>query len=257
MAQVSDSTASPQEALGSPQSRNPIQNRQISPDSGKTAENGRTNRLAQLKESNDAQQVRQAEDRVLISREAQDQNRKSRVDEGTGNRDNPRPATEQRVNDLNSVDASGGRNNKQGIDRTQSQNITENNRQEVNAQRNRIESRKTSETRDQIKKEAVDRKNPEVQLREFQNRDKIRIEPKKVAKSVEEVEFKREREKAARETLFETPSQRIIQKTPPSTTEQSLSAGNNVRNDRAGNNQQPPRPVSVQTETGQNVDNLI
>jgi len=257
MPHVSESTTSLREAIGPAQSQSPGQNQRVSPDGGEAAENGRSKRLDQSKESTDARQVRQTEDRVLISREAQEQTRDSRVDEGKKNVDNQRPQSEQRtnergaaqkLNDQNEVSSSGVRN---------SESTSGNNGQEVNVERNRSDSREAAETSDQIKKEAADRKNPETRLREFQNKDEIRIEPKNVSKSIEEVEGSRKRAEAAQETVFETPSQRVIQEVKPGETDRARSATSNVRADQSGSNRQPPSPASVQTETGQNVDDLI
>ncbi len=264
MAEVSDSSSSIQQAIGSLQSRSPRQNQQV--EGKEAAENGRSNRLDQQKESNEAQQVRQTEDRVLISRETQEPNRESRVDEGKRNVDNLRPPTEQRANergaaqklsDQNEGNSPGTLNNEGGGNRIQAEDSPGIPGQEVNAERNRAESREEAEIRDQIKKEAADRKSPEIQLREFQNKDEIRIEPKNVAKSVEEVEGQRERAETARESVFETPSQRIIQEEAPGSTERVRSAENNARADQTGSDRQPPSPASVQTETGQNIDDLI
>ena len=265
MAQVSDPSSNIQQAIGSLQSRNPRQNQQV--EGKEAAEKGRSNRLDQQKESNEAQQVRQTEDRVLISRETQEPNRETRVDQGKRNVDNLRPPTEQRVNergaaqrlnDRNEVNSLETRNNEGGVQQTQPEDSPGNTGQEVNAERNRTVSREEAEIRDQIRKEAADRKSPEIQLREFQNKDEIRIEPKNVAKSVEEVEGQRERAETARESVFETPSQRIIQEEAPAGgTERVRSAENNARADQTGSDRQPPSPTSVQTETGQNIDDLI
>jgi hypothetical protein len=266
MAQVSDSTASLQEALGSLQNRGPSQNQQAPPEGGDAAENGRSNRLAEQKESNDAQQVRQTEDRILLSREAQEQNREGRVDEGKRNVDNLRPPSEQRtnergaaqrLNDLNDVNARGVPNNEGGVDRIQSEGNPGSAEAEVNAEKNRTESRVQAESRDQLRKEAADRTNAEVQLREFQNKDEVRIEPKKVSQSVEEINYQRERADAAKETVLETPSQRIIQEEPSGSSQPARSADNKTRSDSSASDRQPPSPASVQTETGQNVDDLI
>ncbi len=266
MAQVSDSTAGLQEALGSLQSQSPRQKQPVSPDSGETAENGRSNRLDTQNENTDTRQARQTQDRVQISSAAQEQTRESRVEEGARNVDNLRPPSEQRANergaaqrltDQNEVTPQGTRNNEGGSDRVRPEETPGNNAQEVNTERNRTESREQAEVRDQIKKEAADQKNSETRLREFQNKDEIRIEPQRVSQSVDEIAGQRERAEAARETTFETPSQRIIQKEEPSGSDPSQSAGNKVPNDPAESNRQPPNPASVQTETGQNVDNLI
>ena len=265
MAQVSDSTSGIQEAIRASQARSPRQNQQV--DSKEAAENGRSNRLDQQKESNEAQQVRQTEDRVLISRETQEPNRESRVENGSRNVDNLRPPTEQRanergaaqrLNDQNEVNAPGERNYEGGANRIKAEGSPSNTGQEVNSERNRTAAREEAEVRDRIKKEASDNKNAEVQLREFQNKDEIRIEPKNVAKSVEEVEGQRERAEAAQEPVFETPSQKIIQnEAPAGGAERVRSAESDARADQTGSNRQPPNPTSVQTETGQNIDDLI
>lgn len=119
----------------------------------------------------------------------------------------------------------------------------------------RVQSGEAGENSDLIEKQAADRKKPQVQLREFQTRDEIRIEPKIVTDSVEEIKGQREKAEAAREPALETPSQRIIQEDNGS--ESARSSGNNVRDEQEGSGQQSRNPVSAQTETGQNVDDLI
>jgi hypothetical protein len=268
MAQVSDSTTSLQETIGALQSKSPRQNQPVSPDSGETAENGRSNRLDTQKESNNTRQARQTEDRVQISSEAQQQTRESRVEEGARNVDNLRPPSEQResergaaqrLSDQNQTPPSGTRSNEGGGNQVQPESPSGNGGQEANAQRNRTESREQAQVRDQIKEDAADRTKSETRLREFQTKDEIQIEPQKVSQSVEEIAGQRERAEAAKETVFETPSQRIIQEEAPadSGSEQTRSAENNARSDQARSNRQPPSPTSVQTETGQNVDDLI
>ena len=78
-----------------------------------------------------------------------------------------------------------------------------------------------------------------------------------MSESVKEIEGQRERAADAKETVFETPSQRIIQKDDSSQSQPTRSAENNARNEETESNQQSPSPSSVQTETGQNVDDLI
>jgi len=261
MAQVSDSTSGIPEAIRASQSRSSRQNQQI--EGKKAAEKSRSYRVDQQKKSDEAQQVRQTEDKVLISRETQEPTRESRVDEGKRNVDNLRPQTEQRTNErgaaqkLNDQNSPGVRSYEGGNERIQLENSPGITGQDVKAERNRTESREAAETTDPFKKEAADRKSAEVQLREFQNKDEIKIEPKNVTKAVEEVEYSRERAKAARETVFETPSQRIIQEEASASTEGIRLEKNNARADQAQSDQQPPNPTSVQTETGQNVDDLI
>jgi hypothetical protein len=266
MAQVSESTSSIQEAVRSLQSQSPRQSEQVQPDRGETAENGRSERLDQQKESNSASQARQSEDRVLISRDGQNQTRESRVEEGARNVDNLRPPSEQRANergaaqklrDQNEVTPSGTRNYEGGVEQSQPEEPPENNTQEVNPQRSRTESREQAASRDSVTNEASDNKNSEVKPRELQDRDETLIEPKKLSKSAEEIEGPRERAEAAKETVFDIPSQRIIEKVEPGETAQAKFANNSSRSDQAGSNQQPPNPASVQTETGQNIDDLI
>jgi len=78
-----------------------------------------------------------------------------------------------------------------------------------------------------------------------------------VSESVDEIAVQRERAAAAREVAFETPSQRIIEKVEPSETGQAESPDNNARSEQTANTRQSASPVSAQTETGQNVDDLI
>lgn len=121
------------------------------------------------------------------------------------------------------------------------------------------EGQEQIETNSRIKEEARENKNAEVQLRKFQNQntDEVRIDPRKVSESVEEVQQQREQSAKAKETVFEAPSQRIIKEDGSSVTRQARSAENNVRTGGAENSQQTPSPSSVQTETGQNVDDVI
>lgn len=267
MAQVSDSSTSLQETIGALQSQSPRKNQPVSPDAGETAENGRSNRLNTQKESTDASQTRQAEDRVQISSEAQQQTRESRVEEGARNVDNLRPPSEQResergaaqrLSDQNQTPPSGTRSNESGDNQVRLDSPSASG-QEVNTQRNRTESREQAEVRDQIKEEAADRAKSETRLREFQTKDEIQIEPQRVSQSVDEIANQREKAETAKETVFETPSQRIIQEEAPadSGSEQTRSAENNSRSDQARSNRPTPSPTNVQTETGQNVDDLI
>lgn len=261
MAQVSDSTSSIQEAIGALQSKGPRSNKPV-----EDAENGRSDRLDQRKESNNGRQARQTEDRVLISPEAQNQTRESQVVEGTRNGDNLQPPSEQRASergasqrltDQNGTNTPGTRNYEGGGDQVQAQSIPPNNTQEINAQRTRTESREEAATRDQITSEARSNQSSEVPLRDLQNKDETLIEPKKLSKSAEEIEGPRERAEAAKETVFDIPSQRIIQEVEPSFTQTARTANINVRDDQTESDRQPPSPTSVQTETGQNVDDLI
>ncbi len=117
-----------------------------------------------------------------------------------------------------------------------------------------------AEVNNRIKEEARDNKNAEVQLRKFQNQDtnEVRIDPRKVSESVEAVQQQREQSAKAKETVFEAPSQRIIKEDGSSETRQARSAENNVRNNEGTESNRPTSsPSSVQTETGQNVDDLI
>jgi phage-related protein len=241
MAQVSESTTSLQEAARSLQSQDPRQNEQVSKDTEKTGERNSQNT------------ARQTEDRVVISREAQTENSAARTDER---------GAAQRLNDLNKTALSGIRNNEgnEGSDSpAQLQNNFEKNLQEANTQRNRTEPKEASEVRDLVKSEASKNKNAEVQLREFQNQDKTELEigPKKVSQSVDEIKGQRERADAAREIVFTTPSQKIIQEVAPAKAEQVRSQDKIDRSDPTASNSQPSSPASVQTETGQNVDDLI
>jgi hypothetical protein len=99
MAQVSESTTSLQEAARALQSQSPSQNQPAPQDRGETAENGRSDRLAQTEENNAASQARQTEDRVVISREAVTENRATRADTGARNVDNLQAPSEQRANE--------------------------------------------------------------------------------------------------------------------------------------------------------------
>jgi hypothetical protein len=117
-----------------------------------------------------------------------------------------------------------------------------------------------SETNNRIKEDARNNKNAEVQLRKFQNQNtsEVRIDPRKVSESVEEVQQQREQSAKARETVFEAPSQRIIEEGGSSETSQARSAENNVRSNEGTESNRPAQsPSSVQTETGQNVDDVI
>ena len=265
MAQVSDSTSGIQQAIRASQSQSPRRNQQV--DSKESAENGRSNRLDQQKESNEAQQTRQTEDKVLISRETQEPTRESRVENGSRNVDNLRPPTEQRedergaaqkLNDQNEVDSPRGQNSEGRTNRIEAENSASNTGQEANAERSRTESREEAQTRDQIREEAADRKSSETRTREFQNKDEIRLEPQSASNSNEATGSNQGSADAARPNGVEAPSQRIIQEESPSGgTEQVRSADNNARADQAESNRQSPNPTSVQTQTGQNIDDLI
>lgn len=258
MEHVSEPTASPANALGPLQTRGPRQNQKEDEDYSKST------RIETQDQGKDDRQVRQKEDRVQISREAQDQGRESRVDEGKRNEDNLRPPKEQienergaaqKLSDLKNSNGRGERDYDESDVQVESEDPSEtrNNR----AEETRAQSSETEKTSNEIEKEASDRKNAEVQLREFQNKDEIRIEPKNVSKSVDEIEYQREKAEAAKEPVLEAPSQRIIQAETGTGSESARSARDSVKNDQEGSNKKTPNPVSVQTETGQNVDDLI
>ncbi len=238
MAQVSESTTSLQEAARSLQSQSPRQNEEV------------TQNREKARESNSQSEARQTEDRVVISREARTGNSTARTEER---------GAAQRLNDLDKTAVSGTRDDEGSSDRARLENTSGNNIQETSTQRNRTESRDATEVRDLIKSEARRNKNSEVQLREFQNQDKneIQIGPKKVSQSIEEIKGQRERSEASREVVFETPSQKIIQEVAPAKAEQVRSQDKIARSDQTASNSQPSSPSSVQTETGQNVDDLI
>jgi len=268
MAQVSESTSGIQEAVRSLQPQSPRQNEQTTRDSAETSQNARTDRQDQRTESNQASQARQTEDRVVISQEALTENRETRTDEGKRNVDNLRPPSEQRANergsrqrltDLNETTPSGTPNLESESDPVPSAGASQNSAQEVNTQRNRTASREQAQVRDPIQNETRDNRNAEVQLREFQNQNtnEVRIEPRQVSESVDEISGQRERAADAREVVFETPSQRIIEEVEPSETGQAESPDNNARSEQTANTRQSASPVSAQTETGQNVDDLI
>jgi hypothetical protein len=128
-----------------------------------------------------------------------------------------------------------------------------------NSQSSRTEAQGNTEVNSRIKETARENKNAEAQLRKFQdqNDNKVRIEPRKVSESVEEVKGQREKAASAKETIFETPSQRVIQEDGSSQTRQARSSENNVRSGGAESSQKAPSQASVQTETGQNVDDVI
>ena len=235
MAQVSESNTSLQEAARSLQSQSPRKTEQVTQDREKASEN------------NSRSQTRQTEDRVVISREAQTENSPTRTDE---------QGAAQRLNDSNKRT----RDDEGSGDRVQLENTQGNNIQETSTQRNRSESREATEVRNPIENEASRNKNAEVQLREFQNQDKNELEigPKRVSQSIEEIKGQRERADKAQEVVFETPSQKVIQKDEPGGAEQAARlANNNARSAQAGGDSQPSSPTSVQTETGQNIDDLI
>ncbi|VAX28273.1 hypothetical protein MNBD_NITROSPINAE05-591 [hydrothermal vent metagenome] len=128
-----------------------------------------------------------------------------------------------------------------------------------NTQRNRTETQGNAEVNSRIKEAARENNNAEAQLRKFQdqNNNKVRIEPRKVSESVDEIKGQRERAASAKETVFETPSQRIIQEDDSAQTRPARSSENNARTEGAESNRQTPSPASVQTQTGQNVDDVI
>ena len=124
----------------------------------------------------------------------------------------------------------------------------------------KLEGQEQLEVNSRIKEEARENKNAEVQLRKFQNQNtnEVRIDPRKVSESVEEVQQQREQSAEAKETVFETPSQKIIQEDGSSRPQQTRSSENNVRNNEQTDSTRPSSsPTSAQTETGQNVDDLI
>ena len=249
MAQVSDPATSPQEGLSSLRTRDPGQNQ-------------RTETQQQGKE---AQEANQKEDRVQISREAQEQDRGSRVEEGKRNVDNLRPQSEQienergaaqKLRDQESNSAQANREFEQSSVQAESQSARNSRSEQTEASRESQAqtARAAEENPDVVEQQAADNKNAEVQLREFQTKDEVRIEPKIVAESVDEIKVQREKAEAAKEPALEAPSQRIIQDDSSTRPESARSGG---ENEQEGSNRQPPSPASAQTETGQNIDDLI
>jgi hypothetical protein len=261
MSQVSESSASASNTLG------PLQTRGSSPVRGQAEDNSGSDRVATQERAKEAQQASSAEDKVQISREAKDQDRGGRVEEGKRNVDNLRPQSEriesergaaQKLRDLQNSNARGVRDFDEAKNQGESQNPSGNSGNSVEAKKsNQVQPPDAEKSSKIIEQQASDRKNSEVQLRDFQNKNEVKIEPQIVAESVDEIEYQREKAEAAKEPALEPPSQRIIQKGGSTGSESERSAAVNERNDAQGSRKEPPNPVSAQTQTGQNVDSLI
>jgi hypothetical protein len=131
----------------------------------------------------------------------------------------------------------------------------------VNTQRDRIETIEPGEevkVSEQSRNDVSGDQSADTPLGQFRNGNDTLIEPRRLSKSAEEVEGPREKADAAKQTIFEIPSQRIIEEVEPSSNQQSARTANiNAREDPTVSDRQSPSPSSVQTETGQNVDDLI
>jgi len=261
MVQVSELSASSSDAFG------PLQTRRSSPIGKEAEENTGSKRVVTQEQAKAAQQVSKEEDKVRISQEAQDQGRGSRIDEGKRNVDNLRPEKEQienergsaqKLRDLKNSNARGVRDFDEAAVQAKTEDPSRKSSNGVDESKsNGVQPSKAEENSKIIEQQASDRKNPEVQLREFQTKDEVKIEPKIVAESVDEIEHQREKAEAAKEPALEAPSQRIIQSDSSTGSESARSAENNVKKEQEGSSKKPPNPVSAQTETGQNIDNLI
>jgi hypothetical protein len=261
MAQVSESSASASDALSS------LQTRRSSPIRKEAEENTGSKRVVTQEQAKEAQQVSREEDKVRISQEAQDSSRSSRVDAGTSYGESLRPEKEeienergsaQKLKDLQNSNARGVRDFDEAAVQVETEDPSGNSSNGVDENKsNRVKPGGAEENSKIIEQQASDRKNPEVQLREFQTKNEVRIEPQVVSESVDEIEHQREKAEAAKEPALEPPSQRIIQSDSSSGSESASSAGNNVSNEQEGSKKEPTNPVSAQTETGQNIDDLI
>ncbi|GJL77137.1 MAG: hypothetical protein NPINA01_01260 [Nitrospinaceae bacterium] len=262
MAQVSDAAASPLNSLGPLQAEGAGQKNKPARDAGEGVEDEKNNGVETKDPGKNTRDVRPNEDQVRLSREARDQNRESRADEGSRNENNLRPQREridnergaaQKFRDLEDTNARGVRGLDEAAPPVESENPGNNRTQEIGEARAQI--REAEEPRTNLEQHAADSKNAEVQLREFQTKDEIRVEPKIVSEAVEEIEGQRAKAEAAKEPALEPPSQRIDPNDPALQSERS--AAIKEQNDPEGSRKDPPNPVSVQTETGQNVDDLI
>lgn len=259
MAQVSESSASSSDALSS------LQARRSSPIRKEAEENTGSKRVVTQEQAKEAQQASREADKVQISQEAKDQGRGNRVEGGGRNEESLRPQSEQTQNergsaqklrDLQNSNARGGRDFDEAAVEIEAEgpSDTRNNSAEQ-TRSNRVQPSGSEENPRIIEQQASERKNPEVQLREFQTKDEVRIEPQIVAESVDEIESQRAKSEAAKEPALEPPSQRID---PANTgSESERSAAFKEQNAPEGSRQEPPSPVSAQTETGQNIDDLI
>jgi len=262
MAQVSESSANSPANLGPLQTRGPVRR--------EADENSASGKVDSPKQDKSVQPASKEGDKVQLSREAQDPSRGSRVDEGKRNVDSLRPQSEriedergaaQKLNDLKNSNARGVRDVDESANQIETKPPSGNSSREADAaQKSREQAQEADDKQKIVEQQASDRKNPEVQLREFQTKDEIRIEPKIVSESVDEIKAQRDKAEAAKEPALEAPSQRIIQSessTSSTGPERARSAESGVKNEQESSRKEPPNPVSAQTETGQNVDNLI
>ena len=261
MVQVSESSASSPDAFG------PLQTRRSSSIRKEAEENTGSKRVVTQAQAKAARQVAKEEDKVRISQEAQEQGRGSRIDEGKRNVDNLRPEKEQienergsaqKLRDLQNSNARGVRDSDEAAVQAKTEDSSGKSSNGIDESKsNRVQPSGADKNSRIIEQQACDRKNPEVQLREFQTKDEVKIEPQIVAESVDEIEHKQEKAEAAKEPALEAPSQRIIQSDASTWSESAKSTASSVKNDQEGSSKKPPSPVSAQTETWQNIDNLI
>ncbi len=130
--------------------------------------------------------------------------------------------------------------------------------QEIQSARAKAQADKAQVDRDQIQEEAAARKNPDVQLREFQTQGQPGLEPKSPGEAQQEITVREAKQQAASEPILDSPSLKTlngeVDESQPRTTGQS----NVLKKAQEEKSEEKPQdPTSVQTERGLNVDDLV
>ncbi len=258
MAQVSEPSANPQNFL------NPLQSRR--PDAGEgTAErpqdNEETGRTREPDAGEETRRTRTAEEQILLERETQDTGRSedsprsNRVSAAERN-ENERGAA-QVIENLEEDNARGVRGFEEAAVDVEPADASRRERQtRIETQENAASAQVQREAAQSEASRADDRAGAQESLREFETRDQERIEPQQVSETVREQGDRAAQEARDREPAVET--QRVVQAGPtglePQTrSEETVSSGDGQIDESA----EAPDPASVQTERGQNIDDLI
>lgn len=263
MAQTSEVAANPQQSLSVLQARDSNRKEKIGLEKEGSAESGGKDRVRGDKQNYESRTKAQ-EDQVQLGPEGRLPEREIRAEEGSRNEDNLRPVKEQRqsergaaqvLEDLENDNARGVRDRKEAEIRLEESNAPEN-EEAVPSPSGRADAPEGREVRDEFKKQDAERKSAEVQLRNFQKKDEIRIEPKVVSETVDDIETRRDKAEAASEPALKPPSQKI---TPSGVSESQprTSGKSNVTKNQEESVRPAPDPTSAQTERGLNIDDLI
>lgn len=263
MAQTSEVAANPQQSLSVLQARDSSRKEKLGLEKEGSTESGGKDRV-RGGEQNYESRTRVQGDQVQLGPEGRIPEREVRAEEGSRNEDNLRPVREQRqsergaaqvLEDLENDNARGVRDRKEAEIRLQESDAPEEEKA-VPSPGGRADAPEGREVRNEFKRQDAERKSAEVQLRNFQKKDEIRIEPKVVSETVDDIETRRDKAEAASEPALKPPSQKIIQ-SGVSESQPRTSGTSNAAKNKDESVRPPPDPTSAQTQRGLNVDDLV